>query len=128
MTPLSSAFGAALGLCATVYTWIAGSSHRARSASCHITGVRPKSCISVGVLFRFCLLLDDDICVGGLVHEVHYLQHGARWRIHQSVAQVVVHQRIAVQQVIFQANESRMKKTDDLPDVAQRTCWIMTCV
>ena len=47
MMPRSSTFGVALGLCTTVYTLTAGSSHRARSASCHITGVRPNSCAAI---------------------------------------------------------------------------------
>ena len=42
--------GAALGLCTTVNTCMRGSSHRARSASCHMTGVSPNSCNRVHTL------------------------------------------------------------------------------
>ena len=50
MSPLSSMLGAALGLCTTVSTCMRGSSQRARSASCHMTGVRPNSCNRVHTL------------------------------------------------------------------------------
>ena len=42
--PLSSLFGAALGLWTTVYTLTTGSNHLARSASCHMMGIKPNSC------------------------------------------------------------------------------------
>ena len=51
MRPLSSMLGAALGLCTTVYTFMRGSSQRARSASCHMMGVSPNSCSAMPCMF-----------------------------------------------------------------------------
>ena len=62
MRPLSSMPGAALGLCTTVYTCMRGSSQRARSASCHMTGVSPNSCTRVHLL---------HICGGSRVKSPH---------------------------------------------------------
>ena len=54
---------------------------------------------------KIACLLQDDVRVRRLVHEVHGLLHGDRWRV-QIVAQIVVDDQVCVQQLILRIAQS----------------------
>ena len=53
----------------------------------------------------FACLLKNDMRVCSLVHEVHGLLHGDRWRV-QVIAQIVVNDQVSVKQLILWVAQS----------------------